>query len=200
MRLISILVTIFMVLIFSCETTDTSFDDEALTAIKTIAVVDFTSDVVIESKAKTEAQNTITSAFVKSRFKVLERNKIAQLLKEQEFTVTFGNDESIEKVGKLLGADALLFGSFTKNSQKNIVAIDENGNEYDTKKFEFKLDISLVSVLDGSILFTASNSWDSHTNDPRFIQIDSLADFRSQVLQAMSEDITKQLKKIKDKK
>ncbi len=92
-------------------------DDEVKKKI-TIAVLYFDNNSVIDKEkldplGKGIAQMLITEVTKQSAFKVVERERLNDLLKEQQLSLSGAVEQStIQKVGKLLGAQTLLFGSY----------------------------------------------------------------------------------------
>ncbi|MEI7811050.1 MAG: caspase family protein [Ignavibacteria bacterium] len=84
----------------------------------TVAVLCFDNNSIIDKDkldplAKGIAQMLITELTQIKSFKVVERERLNDLIKEQQLSLTGAVDQAtIQKVGKLLGAQTLIFGSY----------------------------------------------------------------------------------------
>jgi len=99
---------------------NSSFDIEKY---KKVAVVDFQGN-------NKEAGNTLAEMFVphlmETGFDVIERSGMDKLLKEQKVSLSGALDsDTVHKIGKILGVDALVFGNFhyTKKESKSTVVV-----------------------------------------------------------------------------
>ncbi len=81
---------------------------------KTIAVFDFSNNGLSDGEVFTLTDRLRTELVNVSDYKVVERNKIDDILKEQKFQVSGCVDECLIEVGKMLGANELVIGSFGK--------------------------------------------------------------------------------------
>ena len=81
---------------------------------KTIAVFDFSNNGLSNNEVFTLTDRLRTELVNVSDYKVVERNKIDDILKEQKFQLSGCVDECLIEVGKMLGANELVIGSFGK--------------------------------------------------------------------------------------
>ncbi|MGE5458364.1 MAG: CsgG/HfaB family protein, partial [Methanococcaceae archaeon] len=84
----------------------------------TVAVLYFDNNSIVDKEkleplSKGIAQMLITELAQIKSFKVVERERLNDLIKEQKLSLSGAVDQAtIQKVGKLLGAQTLLFGSY----------------------------------------------------------------------------------------
>ena len=116
-----------------------------------LAVLDIEGSEKLQGKVDLNPSDMLTTALVKSgRFQMVERNKIDRVIKEQNFQMSdlVDNSKAIE-VGKLLGAEAVVFGSITSVSQTKIDKF-----AYDVIKTEVGIDVRVVGTETGKILIS----------------------------------------------
>lgn len=136
------------------------WDDEVIDRIKNnqplkkvLAVLDFEGNEILAGKVDLKMADMLTTSIVKSgRFDVVERNKIDRVLGEQDLGLTGILDEaSAAQMGKLLGAEYVVFGSITSATKKNV---DKFG--YMLVVIEVGVDVRAVNTTDGKILLSES--------------------------------------------
>lgn len=136
------------------------WDDSIIDRIKAgestkmiVAVLDFENSDKLAGKVHLKLSDMLTTALVNSnRFELVERNKIDRVFQEQALQLTGAVDEAkVVEVGKLLGAEAVVFGSVTSVSQTEIDKF-----AYDVLKTEVSIDVRAVSVATGKILLSES--------------------------------------------
>lgn len=111
---------------------------------KTVAVLDFTSSGGIPLDEMKSLTNRFRGILVQtSTFNVIERDQMAQLLKEQDFTLTdmCNTNECAVQVGQMLGAEQMISGSVGKVGKV------------------FTIDLKLIDVSTGKILQTQSKNY-----------------------------------------
>lgn len=116
-----------------------------------LAVLDIEGSEKLQGKVDLNPSDMLTTALVKSgRFQMVERDKIDRVIKEQNFQMSdlVDNSKAIE-VGKLLGAEAVVFGSITSVSQTKIDKF-----AYDVIKTEVGIDVRVVGTETGKILIS----------------------------------------------
>lgn len=104
--------------------------------VKKIAVIGF------DGQGGDAVANKVTAKLVESgRFEVFERAQVAKILKEYEMSMTGLVDEkSAAKIGKMLGAEALVFGAvdaYNVTDERGTVLLPkvrEKGFHYETKE------------------------------------------------------------------
>ena len=126
-----------------------------------IAVIDFQnkSGDPDNDKLMKGISGTMLSELQNSKhFRLIERQKLKSILEELSLSLTgLINPDKAKKIGKLLGVDALLFGSlssvkYAKNKQTVFIAWTEG------QKVEISLDARLVNVKTGEILAASKSS------------------------------------------
>lgn len=94
-----------------------TYDPSRVTQVGTrlaIAVLPFTAKGSVESYAELATDKMVTQLVNLRRFKVIERAALEKILKEQQFQTSFMVDEKAAvKLGKVLGADAIILGSIS---------------------------------------------------------------------------------------
>lgn len=138
------------------------WDDHIIERIKSgksprlvLAVLNFEGDVQLQGKIGLKPSDILTTALVKSgRFDMVERDKIDRVIQEQKFQLSdlVDNAKAVE-VGKLLGAEGVVFGSITSVSQTKIDKF-----AYDVIKTEIGIDVRVVGTETGRILFSETAS------------------------------------------
>ncbi|MCP5005736.1 MAG: hypothetical protein GY941_17640 [Planctomycetes bacterium] len=135
-------------------------DDSIIDRIKTgkstkkiLAVLDFEGNEKLQGKIDLKMSDMLTTSLVKTaRFEIVERNKIDKILKEQSIGLSGIFDESsVAKVGKLLGAKYVVFGSITSATKNDI---DKFG--YILVRIEVGVDVRVVNTTSGKILLSES--------------------------------------------
>ena len=120
---------------------------------KVLAVLDFEGNEKLKGKVDLKMSDMLTTSLVKTaRFEIVERNKIDKVFKEQNFGMSGMVDEnSAAEVGKLLGAEYIVFGSITSATRKDI---DKFG--YILVRIEVGIDVRAVNTTTGKILLSES--------------------------------------------
>jgi len=120
---------------------------------KVLAVLDFEGNEKLKGKVDLKMSDMLTTSLVKTaRFEIVERNKIDKVFKEQNFGLSGMVDENTAaEVGKLLGAEYVVFGSITSATRKDI---DKFG--YILVRIEVGIDVRAVNTTTGKILLSES--------------------------------------------
>lgn len=111
---------------------------------KTVAVLDFTSSGGVPAEEMKSLTNRFRGILVQTNaFNVIEREQMAQLLKEQDFTLTdmCNTNECAVQVGQMLGAEQMISGSIGKVGKV------------------FTIDLKLIDVSTSKILQTQSKNY-----------------------------------------
>jgi TolB-like protein len=128
--------------------------------IITIAVLDF-KGTDVSTAVSSAVTDLIKSDFVNTKlFKILERQQINEILKEQGFQQTGCTEQSCAvEIGKLLSAKKILIGEVTKVGQSiiitaRIVDIEQGVVEYSAKETAVSEDniLSSVSILTRNLI------------------------------------------------
>ncbi|MBV6492654.1 MAG: hypothetical protein LDLANPLL_00651 [Turneriella sp.] len=206
--------------VLACSTSKIAIRKEALLKIKTIAIIPFTSTVADERVTRDSAE-TFRSSLLASGFQIVEREKLAKILKEKELAQTGLVDSKAIEASQLLGADATLLGEITSYQMKSEeVTVDDtptpqpnasannpqNPHAHHKKKvrrdtFEFQISVRLVSNVDGQTILTLQNEYPVYTFDESsgVMRPPNLEAYRVQVLSLMGKDLEKAIREAREK-
>lgn len=143
------------------------WDDSIIDKIKAgkspkmvMAVLDFEGNEKLAGKVDVKLSDMLSTSLVKSqRFEMVERDKIDRVLKEQNFQMSGMVDESQAiEAGKLLGAEAVVFGSITSVTQTKIDKF-----AYDVLHTEISVNVRVVNATTGEILLSESATGESES-------------------------------------
>ena len=120
---------------------------------KVLAVLDFEGNNKLKGKVDLKMSDMLTTSLFKTaRFEIVERNKIDKVFKEQNLGLSGMVDENTAaEVGKLLGAEYVVFGSITSATRKDI---DKFG--YILVRIEVGIDVRAVNTSSGKLLLSES--------------------------------------------
>ncbi|MFA4909500.1 MAG: CsgG/HfaB family protein [Desulfobacteria bacterium] len=109
-------------------------------------------------KPGAQFSDVLTSSLLRAnRFRIIERNQIAKILREQQLQLTgLMNEGNYEKIGKLLGADYIIIGSITDAWW---------GSDVITHQSSITGSFRIVSVSTGSTLSSGTFSKRKFTSD-----------------------------------
>jgi curli biogenesis system outer membrane secretion channel CsgG len=165
---------------------------------KILAVLDFEGNEKLSGKVDLKMSDMLTTSLVKTaRFEIVERNKIDKVFKEQNFGMSGIVDvNTAAEVGKLLGAEYVVFGSITSATRKDI---DKFG--YILVRIEVGIDVRSVNTTTGKIMLSESAIGVSEsdlvkTADGTIIR--GAVDYNSAYADASRDAITKVGSKIAD--
>jgi len=179
----------------ACSTSQISVNKKELKAIDKIAIMKFDTAAGINKKIAKECEESFKGHFLNINKKVVERDKLDAILKEIEKTQTGAFSNTIE-IGKLSGAQALLFGEVTeykeevrrvkyneydKKTKKNIE------KEKDKKFFTFQLNVRLVSATTGDVILTLKNKYPESSHE--MTSTTTMTSNRERILNQMGEDL-----------
>ena len=137
-----------------------SWDDAIISRIKegksprmVLAVLEFQGAEKLAHNVDVMLSDMVTTSLVTcNRFDLVERSRIDKVMKEQRFQASGLVDEShAVELGKLLGAEAVIFGSVTSVSQTKIDKF-----AYDIMKTEIGIDVRVVNVTTGKVLLASA--------------------------------------------
>jgi len=195
-----IMLACLLVPVMSCKTTTISVNKEEMKKIQALAVMKFECEPGIDPKIAVEAEESFRGHFLNIGKKVVEREKLNSILKEIEKSQAGVVDESVQ-IGRLSGAQALLFGKITQNKEERKLV---TYSEYDRKLkksfqkqkikkfFTFQLHIRLVSTVTGDTIMTMKNKYPE--SDYEITDSTTLARFRERVIQGMGDDLKSEMK------
>ncbi|MBN8215651.1 MAG: hypothetical protein J0L75_03375 [Spirochaetes bacterium] len=184
-----------------CETTRTAVNLDAAQEVKTVAVLPFDLEAGLSPEAARDSEAFFAALLMQNGFKVVERERMGAILKEQALSASGLTGADTLKLGELAHADALLFGKVLKNQEgkKTVSETDSNGQSVEAQRrfYDFKLSVRLVRSQAGETVFSQVNQIAERVQDPKFIFPDDLSAWRAMVLDGMGRDLKKALKKKK---
>ncbi len=199
-RVSFLLSILFFASLLSCQTSTISMNKGEMKKLKTIAIMKFEKAPGITRDVAIECEEAFRGHFINAGYSVLERDKLAAIMGEIEKSQTGMMDNQME-IGRLSGAQALLFGKVTQNKEerkrvsyteyhkkprKNVI------KEKDMKFYTFQVHVRLVSTATGSTIMTLQNKYPE--KDYEITTTITLPKFRQNVLSQMGDDIKDALK------
>jgi len=190
----------FLASILSCQTSTISMNKAEMKKLRTIAIMKFERAPGISRDVAIECEEAFRGHFINAGYTVLERDKLAAIMGEIEKSQTGIMDNPIE-IGRLSGAQALLFGKVTNNSEeKKRVSYTEYHKkprknvikEKDMKFYTFQVYVRLVSTATGAQIMTLQNKYPEKSYE--ITTTITLPKFRQNVLSQMGDDIKDALK------
>lgn len=182
-------------LLASCQSTKTAVNLEAVKAVKTVAVLPFEHTAGLDTQAAREAEAFFTATLMQNGFRVVERERMSALLKEQSLSASGLTSSETLKIGELSHADALLFGKVLKNQEGKKMVAETLSNDVTTNVerafYHFKLSVRLVNSQTGETVLSQENSFGERVQDPKWSFPDSLSDWRNTILEGMGRDLKK---------
>jgi TolB-like protein len=116
-----------------------------------VAVLDFSGGDLLQSHLRFSMSDMLITALVKAgRFTVVERERVADLRREQEFQRGGMVDPATAvEVGKLLGAELVVHGLVTKATEQRVDKFS-----YDVVRVEVAVDVRAVHTGSGQIVIS----------------------------------------------
>jgi hypothetical protein len=192
------------IILISCSTSKISLNKAEMAKVNTIAVMDFDSAPGISKTIVIECEEAFRGHFVDVGKNVVERSRLASILKEVERSQS-GVVTNSEEIGRLSGAQALLFGMITRNGEETkwVEYYDyvkkpgtkETEKIKKTKKmkyYTFQVQCRLVSTANGATILTIKNEYPERSYE--MTDTMTLNRFRENVLNQMGKDLKKALK------
>lgn len=173
-----------------CSTSQISIKKELLAHTRTVAVMKFEAKNGVPVAAAADCENAFRNYFSMSGFNIVERDKLASVLKEQELAQAGVTQESALKAGQLTNADAVLLAEVTDHRTRDITHKDDKGAEYPGKEHTFQLYLRLVSVRTGETILTLHNE-NPVVTDYYLKTLDTIDKVRTMVLAQMQKDLKK---------
>ncbi|OGF48759.1 MAG: hypothetical protein A2231_13280 [Candidatus Firestonebacteria bacterium RIFOXYA2_FULL_40_8] len=131
--------------------------------IKRVAILGFSSHMDYRNSGDVVADGFVLQLMNRG-FKVVERNKINSILSEQQLaTMNKLDEETVKKVGKILGVDAILTGSVIKyiEDKKTVIYYnDKDGapaSQSNLQLAEISVSARLFDVETGEIVWSGSD-------------------------------------------
>jgi curli biogenesis system outer membrane secretion channel CsgG len=187
----------------ACSTSQISVNKKELKNINTIAIMKFEAVPGIDKKVAKDCEESFKGHFINIGKNVVERDKLNAIVKEIEKSQTGLVKDPIE-IGKLSGAQALLFGEVTeyKEDVRRVKYTEYNKKtkksvekEKDKKFFTFQVNIRLVSSTTGEIILTLKNKYPE--NSYEMTDSTTLARYKERILNQMGDDLKDVLKEKK---
>jgi len=198
-----LLLPVLLCIFTSCSTSQISVNKKELKNISTIAIMKFDAEEGIDKKIPKDCEESFKGHFINIHKHVVERDKLNSIVKEIEKSQTGLYKDPIE-IGKLSGAQALLFGEVTEyNSDvRRVKYLEYNKKtkqnvekEKDKKFFTFQVNIRLVSTTSGDIIMTLKNQYPE--NSYEITDSMTLARYKEGILNQMGKDLKDALKEKK---
>jgi hypothetical protein len=197
---------ILSIIAVSCSTSKISLNRAEVAKVNTVAIMDFDSAPGIPKTIATECEEAFRGHFVDIGKKVVERTKLASILKEIERSQS-GLVSSSEEIGRLTGAQALLFGTITRNDEEirwveyyEYVKNPANKKEVEKVKktkrmrfFNFQIQGRLISTANGATILTIKNEYPERSYE--MTDSMTLSRFRENILDQMGKDLKKAIEK-----
>ncbi len=193
------------VMLVSCSTSKISMNRAELEKVNTIAITDFDVAPGLPAMLATECEEAFRGHFLDAGKSVVERAKLRTVMREIERSQS-GLVSSSEEIGRLTGAQALMFGTITRNGEetkrveyieyvKNPVTKETDKIKKTRRKkfFTFQLQGRLISTSSGSTILTIKNE-----NPERSYEMTdsmTLNRFRENILNQMGKDLKKAMEK-----
>lgn len=187
----------------ACSTSQISVDKKELKTIDKIAIMNFETAAGIDKKIARDCEESFKGHFLNIKKKVVERDKLDSIIKEIEKTQTGAFSNTIE-IGKLSGAQALLFGEVTEYKEE-VRKVKYNEYNKKTKKnvekeknmkfFTFQLNVRLVSTTTGDIILTLKNKYPESSHE--MTSSTTMTSNRERILNQMGDDLKEVLKEKK---
>jgi hypothetical protein len=207
-RVFSITAIMAMALIvISCSTSKISLNKAEMAKVNTVAIMNFDSADGIPSVVVTESEEAFRGHFIDAGKNVVERSKLRSILKEIERSQS-GIVSSSEEIGRLTGAQALLFGTVTRNGEEvkwvEYIEYVKNQVTKETEKikktkrkkfFTFQIQARLVSTSSGATILTIKNEYPERSYE--MTDSMTLNRFRENILNQMGKDLKKSLEEKK---
>lgn len=194
-----------VLLLSSCSTSKISMNRAELDKIRTIAIMKFDAAPGIPAVIVTECEEAFRGHFLDVGKGVVERAKLRSIMREVERSQS-GLVSSSEEIGRLSGAQALMFGTITRNGEEtrlvDYIEYVKNPATKETEKikktrkkrfYSFQIQGRLVSTSTGAAILTIKNE-----NPERSYEMTdsmTLNRFRENVLAQMGKDLKKALEK-----
>ncbi len=186
-----------------CSTSQISVNKKELKNINTIAIMKFEAEEGIDKKVAKDCEESFKGHFISLGKNVVERDKLNAIVKEIEKSQTGLYKDPIE-IGKLSGAQALLFGEVTeyKSDVRRVKYLEYNKltkenveKEKDKKFFTFQINVRLVSTTAGDIILTLKNQYPE--NSYEMTDSTTITRYKERILEQMGKDLKDALKEKK---
>lgn len=197
--MIALLVIVFV----SCSTSKISLNKPEMSKVATVAIMNFDSSPGIPDVVVTECEEAFRGSFIDAGKNVVERSKLKTILKEIERSQS-GIVSTSEEIGRLTGAQALLFGTITRNEEEvkwvEYIEYVKNQATKETEKikktkrkkfFRFQVQARLVSTSSGATILTIKNEYPERSYE--MTDSMTLNRFREYILGQMGKDLKKAL-------
>ncbi len=201
------LIVILTIVFISCSTSKISLNKAEMAKVNTVAIMNFDSSPDIQNVIVTECEEAFRGHFVDAGKNVVERSKLKSILKEIERSQS-GIVSNSEEIGRLSGAQALFFGTVTRNGEEvkwvEYIEYVKNPATKETEKikktkrkkfFTFQVQARLISTSSGSTILTIKNEHSERSYE--MTDFMTLNRFRENILEQMGKDLKKALEEKK---
>jgi len=197
---------ILSIIVMSCSTSKISLNKAEMAKVNTVAIMDFDSAQGIPKMIATECEEAFRGHFVEIGKNVVERTKLLSILKEIERSQS-GLVSNSEEIGRLTGAQALLFGTITRNDEEvrwveyyeyvknpvNKKEVEKVKKNKRMKFFNFQIQGRLISTANGATILTIKNEYPERSYE--MTDSMTLSRFRENILDQMGKDLKKAIQK-----
>ncbi|OHD66983.1 MAG: hypothetical protein A2176_16035 [Spirochaetes bacterium RBG_13_51_14] len=187
----------------SCSTSKISLNRAELAKVNTIAIMNFDCAPDVPKIIATECEEAFIGYFVDAGRNVVERTKLASIMKEAERSLS-GVVSNSEEIGRLTGAQALFFGTITQYNEEvkwvEYHEYEKNPVTKETEKikkakrkkfFTFQIQGRLVSTANGAAILTIKNEYPERSYEMSDSM--TLNRFKEYILDQMGADLKKAL-------
>jgi len=117
---------------------------------RTVAVLEFEgAEKIPVPLGLSLADMAITYLHNTGKFNVVERTRLDKVMREQEFQLSDLVESQAAQVGRLLGADAVVFGTVTGTSYEEVQKVS-----YNILQTEVQVDIRCVDATSGQVIYS----------------------------------------------
>lgn len=198
-----------VLLLSACGSADIQAERKVAKSVKTVAIIPFSSAENLKKDASIEAESRFRKALEVHKYKIIARSKVNTVLKDNDFVSAVITDAEIKKIGKRLGADAVITGVITGMSEyqkdsRNYDSFiygsqifgDDSGKNYEVMAFpylKFQITVKLVFVSDESVVITITNPEEEARKDISVPEYSSLDSYVNMVLNKLTAEVIKSL-------
>ncbi len=194
-----LIIFLFVILLPQCSTSTIVINRAELNNVKTVAIMRFDTAPGIPESIARACEESFRGHFINSNFNVVERQKLNSIIEEMGIAQSGITGDSI-RLGKILGAEALLFGEIVKNQEeirrvqyyehvkipfsRKIIRVEKSKR---MKFFSFQFYVRLVSTATGNTILTLKNRYPER--DYEMTNRISLDNYRDMILDQMGRDL-----------
>jgi curli biogenesis system outer membrane secretion channel CsgG len=198
---------IMILAVSGCASSDIVINRDAMKSLKSVTVAPFVSRIKVKKEILSEAEGIFRTAFTKMDYKVAGKDKADELKKVKDADLSGFSAENAKRIGKLTGADAVLFGEIIKYEEETKERMfypgfigtnklsNKSGDElrYITT-YKFQIIVKLVNTSDGSVLMTASNRYNEIQQEENLQCCNTLENFSKYSVNKTAEELVETMK------